>query len=194
MHYGTDWSRGHFSSLNADIIEECLIANPSCASFQELYSTLCNLAADKTTNIGRQKRADYVHVAQSIQKLASVNVLNATPADGTPDEVLRNQIDLAEAFQTPGIYYFHLSSLTAPFIAQSVARIVTKFIMVAAKKAQRKTKVQIVIDEFQRMVSENLDGLFQLARSLDISLVIANQSLGDLRSTGDKLIQAIEGN
>lgn len=194
LHYGTDWSRGHFSAVNADIIGECLIANPNVGSFHELYQTLCNLAGDDSTNVGSQRRSEYVHVAQTIQKIASCSVLNATESSGATQEELEQQINLADAFRSPGIYYFNLPSTTSPFVAQTVGRLVAKFLLMAAKSVPRTTRVQIIIDEFQRMVSENLDGLFQLARSHDISLVIANQSLGDLRSTGEKLIQAIEGN
>ncbi|MEO8271081.1 MAG: TraM recognition domain-containing protein, partial [Aureliella sp.] len=63
-----------------------------------------------------------------------------------------------------------------------------------AKFAQRKIRVQVVIDEFQRMISDNLDIVFQQARSLNIGMMIANQSMGDLRNAGPVLLSAIEGN
>ena len=54
--------------------------------------------------------------------------------------------------------------------------------------------MQVVIDEFQRMISDNLDIVFQQARGLEIAMVIANQSIGDLRNVGPVLLSAIEGN
>lgn len=194
LSYGIDYGRGHYSAVNADVIEECLMANSGIATFHEMYSTLVELAANPSTYIGSLRRSDYISVAQAVSKLASCNVLNMSPDSASPKDVLENQIDLAEAFQTPGIYYFHLPSITSPFVAQSVARLVTKFLLVAAKAAERKTQVLIVIDEFQRMAAENLEEFFTMARSHGVGIVIANQSIADLKASGDKLYYAIEGN
>ena len=106
LFYGTDWSRGHFSSVNSDIIKACIIANPKIASFRELYQTLCDLAADKSTIIGSQRRENYIHVAQSLQKLASCSVLNGTAKQGCSEFELDERIDLEQAFQVPCVYYF----------------------------------------------------------------------------------------
>jgi hypothetical protein len=42
------------------------------------------------------------------------------------------------------------------------------------------------------MASDNLDALFQMARSYDISLIIANQSIEDLGAQGSKLLNVVE--
>ncbi|TWU37513.1 TraM recognition site of TraD and TraG [Novipirellula aureliae] len=194
LYYGADFGRGHFSAINADVIQACFNANPSAESFAELYETLCDLAGTSSSAIGQMRRTEYTHVAQLLQKLASCNVLNATAARVANKAAIENRINLAEAFQTPGIYYFHLPSTTSPVLAPAIARLVTKFLLIAAKSAKRDKKVQVIIDEFQRMMSESLDNTFQLARSHDINLIIANQSIGDLRAKGDRLINAIETN
>jgi hypothetical protein len=194
LFYGVLYGKGHFSAKNSATIRECLTANPGIKSFHSLYSAMMTQAADCRSYIGSQHRNDYIQVAETILSLAGCNVLNVT--DDTPhsQESLENQIDLAAAFQSPAIYYFHLTSVTSPFVAQVVGRLVVKYLLIAAKAAPRRNNVQVVIDEFQRIISDNLDIVFQQARGLDIGMVIANQSLGDLQDVGQVLLSAIEGN
>ncbi len=194
LFYGFDYARSHYSAVNSDIVEECLAENPSIESFQELRETLSDLVEDPSSHLSKKRRGDYVHVAQTIEKLASCAALNVTKNSGASQEVLDNQINLLEAFERPGIYYFHLPSITSPFLAPSIARLVAHFLMIAGKASKRTTRVQFMVDEFQRMISENLDQFFQMARSLDVGLVLANQSLSDLKASGEKLFHAIEGN
>ncbi len=194
LFYGITYGAGHFSAKNSATVRECLVANPNITSFHELYSALMAQAEDRTSYVGSQHRNDYIQVAETILSLAGCSVLNVTPATPHSHEALKCQIDLAAAFQSPAIYYFHLTSVTSPFLAQIVGRLVVKYLAIAAKAAPRNNGVQVVIDEFQRMIADNLDVVFQQARSLDIGFVIANQSLGDLRSVGPVLLSAIEGN
>jgi hypothetical protein len=54
--------------------------------------------------------------------------------------------------------------------------------------------VYLVIDEFQRIVADNLEYILQLARSMGISLVLANQSIADLKTRKTDMISVIESN
>lgn len=194
LFYGVGYGHGHFSAKNSATVRECLIANPGISSFHELYSALMEQARDPNSYVGSQHRNEYIQVAETVLSLASCSVLNVSPSTLHSKEALANQIDLAAAFQSPAIYYFHLTSVTSPFVAQVVGRLVVKYLLIAAQSALRKVRVQVVIDEFQRMISNNLDVVFQQARSQDIGIMIANQSMGDLRNAGPVLLSAIESN
>ncbi|WP_417377247.1 type IV secretory system conjugative DNA transfer family protein [Gimesia maris] len=194
LFYGLIYGQGHFSALNSATVRECLVANPGISSFHELYCAMMTQAMDWTSYVGSQHRKDYIQVAETVLSLAGCNVLNVTHSTPHSQEALENQIDLAAAFQSPAIYYFHLPSVTSPFVAQTIGRLVVKYLLIAADAAPRKVKVQVVIDEFQQMISDNLDIVFQQARGRDIGMVIANQSIGDLRNVGPVLLSAIEGN
>jgi hypothetical protein len=50
--------------------------------------------------------------------------------------------------------------------------------------------VFVVIDEFQRMVAHNVEYMLQLARSMGVGIILANQSLQDL----GELLPAVEAN
>jgi len=194
LFYGVEYGQGHFSAKNSATVRECLTANPGIQSFHELYSAMMTQAEDWTSYVGSQHRNDYIQVAETVLSLAGCSVLNVTHATPHMQEAIDNQIDLAAAFQSPAIYYFHLPSVTSPFVAQTIGRLVVKYLLVAANAAPRTIKVQVVIDEFQRMISDNLGIVFQQARGRDIGMVIANQSLGDLRNAGPVLLSSIEGN
>ena len=140
LFYGFDYARQYFSAENADVVDECFNANPSIESFQELLETLFDLIEDRNSYMSEKKRSSYVHVVQILSKLASCNMLNVTSNTGASQEVLDSQINLSEAFERPGIYYFHLPSITSPILAPSVARIVAQFLIVAGRASKRPTK------------------------------------------------------
>ena len=129
-----------------------------------------------------------------IGRLASYEGLNITPDSGYEDDVLENQIQLSDYFEKPGVAYFRLPSTTSSIGAPSIARLILFFLIIAGRTAERKTKVHVIIDEFQRMASDNLDQMLQMARSHDIGLVLCNQSLSDLKANSPKVFQAVNGN
>ncbi len=113
---------------------------------------------------------------------------------GLPDDVLEEAIDLADFFRRPQLAYFHLSSTIAPGSAPALARFVTFFLLASATSAQRNVPVYLVIDEFQRMVARNFEYMLQLARSMGVRIILANQSMEDLKTSSTDLIPTIEAN
>ncbi len=63
-----------------------------------------------------------------------------------------------------------------------------------APQTKRECPVFLVIDEFQRMVASNLEYMLQLARSMGVGVILANQSMQDLHKGNTNLIPAIEAN
>jgi hypothetical protein len=90
--------------------------------------------------------------------------------------------------------YCHLSSTLGPGSAPALARFVVFFLLACANTAERKVPVFLVIDEFQRMVARNFEYLLQLARSMNVGIILANQSLQDLETPTANLIPTIEAN
>jgi hypothetical protein len=67
-------------------------------------------------------------------------------------------------------------------------------LLAAATKTTRSLPVFLVIDEFQRMVASNLEYMLQLARSMGVGIIMANQSMEDLKKSTTNLIPAVESN
>jgi hypothetical protein len=90
--------------------------------------------------------------------------------------------------------YFHLSATLSPSGAPEMARLVNYMLLAASTQTERKHQVYLVIDEFQRMVASNLEYMLQLARSMGVGVILANQSMEDLKKSTINLIPAIEAN
>jgi hypothetical protein len=67
-------------------------------------------------------------------------------------------------------------------------------LLASAMETERRCPVFLVIDEFQRMVANNLEYMLQQARSMDVGVILANQSMQDLRKGNVDLIPTIESN
>jgi hypothetical protein len=64
----------------------------------------------------------------------------------------------------------------------------------ATQVEERRVPVYLVSDEFQRMVASNLEYMLQLARSMGVGVILANQSMEDLKRSTTNLIPAVEAN
>ncbi len=195
LSYGFEYGRSFFTSSNSAVIREANLANPDAMSFRQLFADVARLMTNDSEALLSELRKAGVHTMEVLGRMASYESLNVVPSAGYPDEALDAQIQLVDFFERPSVAYFRLPSTTASIGAPSIARLVLFFLIIAAKnKKNRPIKVHVVIDEFQRMASENLDQILQLARSHDIALVLANQSLSDLQANSSKIFHAVNGN
>ena len=195
LDYGSDYGRAFFTNCNSAVILAANLADPNSLSFRQLFGDIDRLLNSQDMDGLRPeiKRAG-VHAWSVVSRMATLDVLNVVgPTLDAPD-VLEHQIDLTDFFQTPNLAYFQLPSTTAAIQAPAIARLVAYFLLVAGKQVKRKCKVFFVIDEFQRMAAGSLSQLFQLARGLDIGLILANQCMSDLHATDAGLVSAIESN
>ncbi len=193
LAYGNDYGRSFFTSSNSAVVREANLANPDAMSFRQLFSDVARLLTENSDTLLPEVRKAGVHSMEVIGRMAAFNSLNVVPGNGYPDAALDAQIQLADFFQRPNVAFFRLPSTTASIGAPAIARLVLFFLIIAGKTAERKIKIHIVCDEFQRMASESLDQIMQLARSHDCSLTLANQSLSDLQASSSRIYQAVSG-
>jgi hypothetical protein len=92
------------------------------------------------------------------------------------------------------VFYFKLPSTVSEFGSSVIARFIIQNLLIAGRRINRKCKVHLVIDEFQRAIGEGIDGTLQMARSNDVGLILANQSMADLWIKSPKVCQAVAGN
>ncbi len=195
LTYGTDYGQGYYSSANAAILFHALKTFPHVTTFTELADCIGEvITTAKKRELHPEIRKAGVHVQEVIKRLASCEALNVTSASGRSAEVVENSIDLTDVFRTPQLLYFHLSSTLSPSGAPEIARLVNYMLLAAATQTERQHPVFLVIDEFQRMVASNLEYMLQLARSMGVGVILANQSMEDLKKSTTNLIPAIEAN
>ncbi len=194
LTYGFEYGPSFFTSCNAAVMREANLANPDAMSFRQLDREIRSMLEGESVELLPELRKAGIHAAETIGRLACYESLNATPETAANDAALENRLELVKYFQQPQVGYFRLPSTTSSIGAPSIARLILYFLIVAGRMTARKTKVHVIIDEFQRVGSESLEQILQLARSHDIGLVLANQSLSDLQVSSPKVYQAVFGN
>jgi len=195
LTYGADYGEGYYSSANAAVLHATMQRYPDVETFRELGERVGYITTKaKDVGLPSETKKAGVHVKAVLDRLGTCPALNADPTDGCNDEALKHAIDFTEVFQQPQFHYFHLSSTLAPGASPEIARLVTYSLLAAATQVQRRCQVYLVIDEFQRMVARNIEYMLQLARSMGVGVILANQSMQDLRTSTADLIPAIEAN
>lgn len=195
LNYGTDYGQGFYSSANAGVLYYTLKTFPALDRFEDLAARVGFIArkADPKELHPEIRRAG-VHVHEVLKRLGSFESLNVTNTARYDESVLRDGIDMGDVFQQPQGLYFHLPATIAPGSSPEIARLIVYFLMSAAATVQRRHQVYLVIDEFQRMVAGNIEYILQLARSMDISVILANQGMQDLKTSSSDLIPTIDAN
>ena len=168
---------------------------PDVDTFREISQCIGNvLTSAKRNELHTEIRRSGVHVHEVMKRLGDCRPLNVTNSSKFSSEVVENAIDLASLFQKPQLVYCHLPATLSPSGAPEIARLFTYMLLAAATKTERKHPVYLVIDEFQRMVAANLEYMLQLARSMGVGLILANQAMEDLKTATTNLVPAIEAN
>lgn len=194
LTYGTDYGAGYFTSANSAIVFFTLKMFPHVRTFTELAECIGTvMTAAKKRDLHPEIRKAGVHVQEVIKRLAACEPLNVTQTSH-PREAVEQAIDLTQYFRTPQLLYCQLPSTLSPSGAPEVARLFTYMLLAASTQTKRECPVFLVIDEFQRMVASNLEYMLQLARSMGVGVILANQSMQDLHKGNTNLIPAIEAN
>lgn len=195
LDYGPDFGAAFYSSANSGVVNHTYKTYPHVKTFVDLAERCGHvLLTANRHDLHPEMRRNGAHVHEILKRLASFPPLNVSDAGGYPNEVIEEAIDLADCFRRPQLMYFHLSSVMGPGSAPALARFVTFFLLASAACTERTVPVYLVIDEFQRMVARNFAYMLQLARSMDVRVILANQSMEDLKTPSIDLIPTVEAN
>ncbi|MEZ6033139.1 MAG: hypothetical protein R3C17_08615 [Planctomycetaceae bacterium] len=192
LQYGTDYGRKYFGDSNFSLLQAALQRSHQVPSFAGLKHLLKDKAA-----LGLPKKTidDGANVVTSVERLAAIEPLNRSPDGNDPSNHTAGLIDLADLFEKPQAAFFALPAGTGSLMSAEMARLVLFSLMNAAQRAPKpRRQVYVIMDEFQRAVSGNIEVLLQMARSHDVSLILANQCLDDLRSPGADIASTVTNN
>ena len=181
LNYGSDYGEGYFSSANASVLYATVSHFPDINNFEQLRDKLAYvISSPKRHGLDDKSKDAGNHVKMSVTRLASIAALNITD-DSTPNQAVADFcIDPTRLFLHPEAHYFSLSATLGPGSSPEIGRLASYMLLTAATLTERKVPVYLVVDEFQRMASRNLDYLLQLARSMGVAVILANQSMQDL--------------
>ena len=195
LNYGSDYGEGYFSSANASVLYQTIRSYPDTKTFRDLAERVRYVSsnAKKGGDLNPELGKAGVHVQAVLDRLGTFEPLNATPETHTK-EVIDASIDFCKVFREPQVHYFHLSSTLAPGSSPEIARLVAYSLLAASTRTGRRHQVFLVIDEFQRMVASSIEYMLQLARSMGVGVLIANQTMQDLKTSRRDLIPIIDAN
>lgn len=192
LQYGTDYGRKYFGDSNFSLLQAALQRSHQVPSFAGLKHLLQDKAALK---ISKKTIDDGSNVITSVERLATIEPLNRFTDGGDSGNHPAGLIDLADLFEKPQAVFFALPAGTGSLMSAEMARLVLFGLMNAAQRASKpRRQVYVIMDEFQRAVSGNIEVLLQMARSHDVSLILANQCLDDLRSPGADIASTVINN
>ncbi len=77
-------------------------------------------------------------------------------------------------------------------LSPEIARLAMFMLLTTATLTPQRRQVYLMIDEVQRGAAHNVDAILQIARSMNVGLILANQSMLDLKR--EELIPVIETN
>ncbi len=194
LQYGTDYGRGFYSDANADYLYRTLQAHPGIRSFQHLARILPT--GYGVENITHETRKDASHLISIVQRLSATDSLNVTQQSALPPQVHGDRIEFADVFRTPQVVYIHLPSSLGTTSSAEIARVALYSLIGSARCTPDKDRKQVFvfIDEFQRIIANNLELIMQTARSMKIGVILANQSMLDLKKPGVDLTPAVRTN
>ena len=188
LQYGTDYGRKYYSDANYDLLNYALRENPNVTSLAELDEIL---EGANRFPLPEETRKASLNVRYSVRRLGRSRALNACLATGTPQPV----IDFSQVFQQPQAVYFALPPSAGISTTAEMARLALYSLLASADAVDGpRHQVFLIVDEFQRIVSGNVELFFQQARSRGIGCIFANQSLSDLTKGGIDILSAVRTN
>jgi hypothetical protein len=197
LEYGEGYGTSYYSASHRFVLERMLEANVRFESLRELneYFQDASSGVWKDANIRPRTRDDATHLYTTVNSLAQVDALNVTAGHGLPPEVLEQRIDLGALVRAPQVVYFYLHSALEETAVRAITKLALYSLLVAAiRRGPAKHRVYAVVDEFQQVVSEDLQIFLRQARSSKIPVILANQTISDLRTKQADLIPTVLGN
>jgi len=192
LQYGTDYGRKFFGDANYDLLSYAVGENPNIQSFEELAEIL--KGAERFKLESETKKAA-TNLRSSIRRLARCRPFNASPNSGASPSAVAQAIDFSDVFRQPQALYFALPPASGVTNTAEIARMAIYSLLAAAQMQEGpRQQVFLVIDEFQRIVANNLGLFLQTARSMNIGVILSNQSLDDLETVDANLIPAVRTN
>ncbi|MFO0887927.1 MAG: TraM recognition domain-containing protein [Isosphaeraceae bacterium] len=194
LEYGEGYGEGFFSAVNEIVLKEYLNHYRAIDSFRKLHEYVRVSHAYKALGGVHDDWKNARHLTISLDKLAAVSPLNLT-RDNFSDRpsVWDERIDMPGVLKEKQVIYFFLSSAIEPTTVSPVARLAMfNLLTAAAQREGRGHPVYVFIDEFQRIVTENVRLFLEQARSMQLHFILANQTMGQLRRRGLDLVDTVE--
>ena len=197
LEYGEDYGRGYYSSLNEAVLATYMKHHrKNIPSFKHLHAFVSDQNAYRA--IGSLDDWEKTrHLAAVVDKLAQVEPLNVI-AEDFPGRRRRRSSSIKSTcrriLREKQVIYFYLSSAQEQTTVAKVAKLAMFALLTAASRRGKgeKNRVYVFVDEFQRVISDNISIFFEQARQKKLHFLLANQTIGQLDRNGVDLTDVVE--
>lgn len=198
LDYGEGFGPSYFSAIHRDTLVKVLREDQRISSFRDLsrYFAVDLRPRRKELNIEKRQHEEGTHLYTVVDLLAANHALNITAESAPNPEVIRYQIDMSAVVRRPHVVYFYLSAPLEESSARETAKLALHSLLTAAvHRGKSNHQVYVFVDEFQQVVSTNIEIVLRQARSHGISVILANQTLSDLKKNENiNLIPTVQAN
>jgi hypothetical protein len=184
LEYGEQYGRAYFSALHEIVLLNYLRHyGQYIHSFKDLRRYVVDpMAYERVGHVDDWEKAR--HLAMVVDKLSSVYSLNLTSND-VPDQpaLIAEQIDIPSLLRDKQVVYFFLPAAQEPTTVSPIAKLALFALLASASRRSpdQPHRVHVFIDEFQRILSENIQLLLEQSRSMQLSLILSNQTFAQLQ-------------
>ncbi len=205
LNYGGEYGPSYYAGQNRQVMTRALNSfKESLQSFAQLYYVCQHgnrTATGDKFRLTPQHYKDAAHFLATVEALAKVPALNITATAPEHKEyatAAANQIDMADVVRNPQVVYFYLTSGIETSTVRDMAKLALFSLLTAAvQKPDAEVgdhQTYVFIDEFQQIVSTNLEIILRQARSRGLAAILSNQTINDLKGHGIDLIPTVQAN
>jgi len=187
LNHGEGYGRSFFSRIHRQRMLEAIRENPNINSFREL------IAALNTVPGGKPSKRPVPVSSQKDELIAAVEGLCDYPQLYTTAEEEKTGngiIQFDQVLERNQVVYFWLPCATQSISVREVGKLILYNLFFAALRrndAGQTKQTYLIIDEFQRLIGENLALFLEQSRSYGISATLANQNIDQLNTPDVKL-------
>jgi hypothetical protein len=192
LNHGEGYGRSYFTRVSRQRLLMTLKEKGIPTSFQDLYQKL-----NETTDPKKKTTDDAFELHAAIEAFLLYPQLFTTQEQEQlyPETI----INFDRVLDKRQVVYFWLPAQTQSMAAREIGKLALFNLFAAAKRRQdehnRTRQSYLIIDEFQRLVGENLTIILEQARSYGIGAILSNHSAAQLRTAdGKDLWPLINGN
>ena len=203
LEHGEGYGASYFSRVNRDVLSRVLkdyhAAKDPIRSFRALREVFENKTYFKVRDKTRDAASELLSVVENLADFDALNVISQDEAHGlVSSRAVADAIDMSDVIERPQVVYFYLPAALETASVREIGKLALFSLLSSAVLHEARTgrpgRVYLVIDEFQQLVSKSVDLLLRQARSKGIAMILANQSLSDLRTRDSDLIPVVLNN
>lgn len=194
LNHGDGYGRTFFTRIHRARLFEALAHNPNLHSFAQLKDALNHVAGVKPARRPVPVSSQKDELIAAIEGVADYPQLFTAPAD---EQAGSGIIQFDRVLEQNQVVYFWLPAPTQSISVREIGKLILYNLFFAALKRKNDGKTKqayLFIDEFQRLIGENLSLFLEQSRSYGIGLTLANQNMDQLNTNDAKLWPLVQSN